>query len=72
MGLFNILLSSLSENTLTSLEEKMREDVDALDDNPEKQIKLDTRRLDVVKELSSRRSGKLSKSEHGWYLSDDE
>ncbi len=72
MGLFNVLISSLSESTLTSLEEKMREDVDALDDNPEKQIKIDTRRLDIVNELSSRRSGKLPKSENGWYLSEDE
>lgn len=72
MGIFDFILRNLSDETLDNLEEKMRDRVDSLDDNPKKQVKLDLHRVDVVNEIASRSSGKLPKSEHGWYLPEDD
>lgn len=72
MGLFSLLLKGMSEDSLRDKEEKMRRRVDDLEDNPKRQVKLDSRRLDVVNEISSRCSGKMPKSEHGWYLPEDD
>lgn len=72
MGFFDFILKSLSEDTLDNIEEKMREKVDSLEDNPRKQVRLDSRRIDMVNEISSRRADKLPKGEHGWYLPEDD
>ena len=72
MGFFDFILKSLSEDALDNIEEKMREKVDSLEDNPRKQVRLDSRRIDVVNEISSRRAVNLPKREHGWYLPEDD
>lgn len=72
MGLLTLLLKTLSDDTLRNVEDKMKNTVDSLDNNPRKQVKIDNQRLKIVNEICSRSAGKLPHSEHGWYLPEDD
>ena len=72
MGLLSFLLKSMSEDKLRDKERKMRKKLDSMNYESKKHTRLDRRRIDLVNETSSRRSGKLPKREHGWYLPDDD
>ena len=72
MGLFDFILKSLSDDTLDNMEEKMRDKLDSMDYESREHTRLDSRRIDVVNEIASRSSGKLPRSEHGWYLPEDD
>ena len=50
----------------------MRKKLDSMNYESKKHTRLDRRRIDLVNEISSRRSGKLPKREHGWYLPNDD
>ncbi len=72
MGIFKFLLNSLSEDKLRDVEDKMSDRLDSIDYDSKKYTKIDSRRIDVVNEISSRSSGRLPKREHGWYLPEDD
>lgn len=72
MGIFNLLLKGLSEDKLCDKERKMSRKLDKMNYESRRHTRLDLRRIDVVNEISSRRSGKLPRREHGWYLPNDD
>jgi hypothetical protein len=72
MGLLNLVLKVLSEDTLSGIEEKMNDKLESIDYDSDEHTRLYSHHIDVVNEIASRRSGKLPKSEHGWYLSEDD
>ena len=46
--------------------------LEEMDYDSDEYLELDLKRIDVVNEISSRCADKLPKSEHGWYLPEDD
>ena len=72
MGMLNILLKSMSEDSLRSMSRNMERKMDSLDYESKKHARISTRHIDVVNEIARRSAGKLPKREHGWYLPNDD
>ena len=72
MGILSVLLKTISEDNLRTIEGTMRNKLDSMDYESKRHYRLYRHHIDIVNEISSRCAGKLPKREHGWYLPNDD
>lgn len=68
----NIAMKMKDEDELREMESEMSTRLEEMDYDSDEYLELDLKRIDVVNEISSRCADKLPKSEHGWYLPEDD